>query len=382
MSRYSEEIWKRSLLSEYRKLQPLYANLINEIESLLLRTLEKKKITVHSIQSRVKSFESFYHKLLIQGITEKPFENVSDVAGIRIICLYARDLEEIKAAIREKLDILEADTIANSWKNIQSDLRAVHFLARLPKDARGVKYEAIRKLKCEIQIQTILMYAWDSAVYDIYYKQGVDTQHELYKTIEKELDLCRRIVGTPRLKSFFVQDLDKHQSVIEIYKSLMSASAEESKFQGFFEKYPGLLDPRVTRAFPRKSFAGENVPDFVLSLNDEGYILVELEKPSVRLYTKRGDPTAQLSHSEEQIRGYLKWAKEEKEFLRKRGLKNLNVENTTGLVVIGANLTLNEKHKLESHNANVRTGYTIKTFDRILEEYQFILANFAKFSRP
>jgi hypothetical protein len=170
-------------------------------------------------------------------------------------------------------------------------------------------------------------------------------------------------------------DLDAYQTKIETYRGLIDKGAGEPDFQRFFEENPVFLHPRTKETFPKKSFAGEDFPDFVLVLDDDSCLLVEIEDPKMKLYTKRGDPTAELSHSEEQIREYLRFAKEEKDFLRKRALKKLTVENVTGLVVIGSALAEEEKSKLDVHNSMVRGNYTVKTFDRILGENESILAN-------
>ena len=73
----------------------------------------------------------------------------------------------------------------------------------------------------------------------------------------------------------------------------------------------------------------------------------------------------------------MRWVKEEKEFLRKRGCENLSEDNTTGLIVIGkrVDLTPEELTKLKNINAEVRSRYLIKTFDDILEEAETLLKN-------
>jgi hypothetical protein len=169
--------------------------------------------------------------------------------------------------------------------------------------------------------------------------------------------------------------LDAYHTKIEAYRNLINKGAAEPDFQKFFEENPVFFHTRKMETFPKKSFAGENFPDFVLVLDDGSCILVEIEAPRMKLYTKKGDPTAELGHAEEQIREYLRFAKEEKDFLRKRGLKKLTVENVTGLVVIGSSLSQEEKSKLDVLNSMVRGNYEVKTFDRILEENEWTLAN-------
>jgi len=200
-----------------------------------------------------------------------------------------------------------------------------------------------------------------SMIVERLYGPIVDTESEAKKKAEEEAE--------------FVNARRK----IQEYKRLVNDDAEEPTFQRFFEETPSFLDPRVRKSIPKKSFAGEGYPDFLLILHDSSYLLVEIEKPSVRLFNKMGDPTYELTHAQQQIRDYLRWAIEEKEFLRKRGCPNISADNTKGLVVIGksSNLTTKELSKLENINAEVRSRYLIKTFDKILEA-EIILNNLRK----
>ena len=153
---------------------------------------------------------------------------------------------------------------------------------------------------------------------------------------------------------------------------------EEPKFQAFFEKNPTFLNWQTSKVLAEKAFGGEQFPDLILFLKNKSYIIVELEKPGVNLYTKRGDPSQELSHAEEQVRGYIRWAIEDKQYLRTRGLENITADNTTGLLVIGSYLTAEERKKLDTHNNSIRSMYIIKTFADILEDNEAILKNLTK----
>jgi len=192
-------------------------------------------------------------------------------------------------------------------------------------------------------------------------------------------DIITRIPSRQRYEQITTQRtyLNEIARAIEQYKRLVRRNAQESDFQRFFEKNPAFLEPRVKVSLSKKSFGGEGYPDFLLILNDLNHLLVEIEKPSDNLFTKKGNPTSKLSHAQQQIIDYLKWANEEKEFLRKRGCPNISADNTKGLVVIGksSDLTVDELRKLEGLNATVRSRYEVKTFDKIFTEYETILAN-------
>jgi HD superfamily phosphohydrolase len=177
-----------------------------------------------------------------------------------------------------------------------------------------------------------------------------------------------------------ISGLNEISSVANQYRRLINENAEESTFQKFFEENPTFLELRVKATFPKKSLGGESFPDFLLVLHDYNYLVVEIEKPGDRLFTRGGDRTSKLSHAEHQIIDYLRWANEDKEFLRKRGCPNISSDNTRGLVVIGKNSDLNDAQlrRLESINATVRGRYEIKTFDGILIEYEAMLANITR----
>jgi hypothetical protein len=160
------------------------------------------------------------------------------------------------------------------------------------------------------------------------------------------------------------------------YDKLLILNEPELVFQRFFEKYPVFLDPTVQHSYPHMPFGAEKLPDFILE-NNCGYIIVEIEKPSVRLFTKSGEPTAFLTHAQHQIRGYLEWASLEGDYLARRLCKSVSASNVKGLIVIGRsdNLSEVEKRLLLTINCEVRSKYEIKTFDQLVANLQAIAKN-------
>lgn len=177
-------------------------------------------------------------------------------------------------------------------------------------------------------------------------------------------------------------ELDKYESTIRTYEKMInSKDVDEKTIQKFLEENPYIINQGMKAITPKISFGGEKFPDFVAVLYNGKHILIEIEKPADRLYSKKGDPTAKFSHAEQQIEEYLKWASENKEFLQKRGLPNMRPENTKGLLVIGMNkgMTPEEKEKLEMHNYSTRSTYETKTFDEILLENQQVIKNIREY---
>lgn len=173
------------------------------------------------------------------------------------------------------------------------------------------------------------------------------------------------------------KDWAEYEKKVVEYRGLLDKSAEEPEFQKFFENNSVFLESKVRTSIPKASLGGEGYPDFFMILHDSSHLIVEIEKPAVKLFTEMGDPKAEFTHAQQQIRNYLKWAIEDKEYLRKRGFPNLTANNVRGLLVIGRSSDLDAKEltKLEDLNAEVRGKYEIKTFDRILEENEAWLKN-------
>ena len=178
--------------------------------------------------------------------------------------------------------------------------------------------------------------------------------------------------------------LDGYEKSVRDYeKMIKNPKVEEPDLQNFLKNNPSLIDGKITKLIPKKSFGGEGFPDFTAILHNGNYILIEIEKPQDKIYTKKGDPSAKFSHAEQQVRDYLKWANENKEFLRKRGLPNISAENTKGLLIIGMskNLSHEEKEKLKQHNFSVRSSHEIKTFDEILIENQQVINRIRRYNK-
>lgn len=180
-------------------------------------------------------------------------------------------------------------------------------------------------------------------------------------------------------------DLQGYEKSVRDYEELISRpGVEEVEIQKFFEENFILIDRAIEKIIPKKSLGGEGFPDFIVVRNDGNHILIEIEKPSKKLYTSRGNPTAEFKQAEQQILDYLQWANEEKEFLRKRGLPSITVESTSGLLIIGMSKDLDsdtgkkfERKKFACKHAD----YEIKTFDEILRENQQVIDSIRKHSK-
>lgn len=163
---------------QYEQNRPLYQQLVEEVVYMLRKALSEKSVETGDIVCRVKDFDSLYRKILKEEYKEDIFNLVEDIAGVRIICLYRSDLEKIEEIIRKKLDVIKAELLRDRSVG-QFGYMSDHYITRLPSSYSGDRYDAIKSLKCEIQVRTIAMHAWATVSHHLDYKQEFDIPTKL-----------------------------------------------------------------------------------------------------------------------------------------------------------------------------------------------------------
>lgn len=149
---------------------------------------------IHQIYSRIKSPKSILDKLCRKGFelsVESVWENLYDVAGIRVVCPFINDVYLIEKLIREKFGeyiAYERDYIESPKEN---GYRSLHIGLEMPVkvpvklDNYGDHME-VEKVKVEIQLRTIAMEFWASLEHSIFYKsEGI-----IDETLKAELKKC------------------------------------------------------------------------------------------------------------------------------------------------------------------------------------------------
>jgi len=165
--------------SHYAERFPLYERLISEVTFILENSIKENKIEVHGIQKRIKSYDSFYGKIVRHKISGDPFSQIEDIAGIRIVCLYRTDLERIQKLITQEFSVVKADIETKDLKETEFGYMSDHYIIKLSDNCKGRRYDEIKSLVAEIQVRTILMDAWDSISHHLDYKQDIDIPSQL-----------------------------------------------------------------------------------------------------------------------------------------------------------------------------------------------------------
>jgi putative GTP pyrophosphokinase len=173
--------FKERLKEKYDELKNCYEDLCDEVIYTLKKALQTNDVKIHSMfprETKIKTFESFFGKVVTKGILQNEFDAIEDIAGVRVICLYRADLRNIENVISESFELLESDT-SRTRTEAPFGYSSDHYIVKFGKSCSGPRYDNIKELKCEIQVRTILMDAWATVSHHVDYKQEIDIPKEL-----------------------------------------------------------------------------------------------------------------------------------------------------------------------------------------------------------
>lgn len=176
-------------LREYLRLQPLYSGALKTACARFEILDDEFSLThghdpIHHIESRLKTPESCYEKLKRRGF-EQTAENIrelSDIAGVRVVCGYVEDIYKIARVFLNQHDVRllkKKDYIKSPKPN---GYRSLHLIVQVPVALSFVA----TSVPVEIQLRTISMNMWASLEHEVSYKAGA----ELKKSAFTELKSC------------------------------------------------------------------------------------------------------------------------------------------------------------------------------------------------
>ncbi len=155
----------KGIMREYRT-----ANLISPIED---------------VTGRVKTVASIIEKSNRRNIPlDKALDVLEDIAGVRIICRFVDDIQEVIKLIRKRhgydMEVIEEEDYITNTKT--SGYRSYHITINYPMFVQG----EYRKIKCELQIRTLAMNFWATIEHSLRYKFDKNVPAE----IKNRLKVC------------------------------------------------------------------------------------------------------------------------------------------------------------------------------------------------
>lgn len=146
---------------------------------------------IEFIESRLKKPSSIARKLEKMGYevtVQNMTEHLSDIAGIRVLCAYIDDIYEIARMLAHQKDV-EIITVKDYIKHPKDNgYRSYHMIVEIP-----VYFsDAVRPVRCEIQIRTIAMDFWATLDHDMQYKKQVEDAEQIMQELKDCADIIHQ----------------------------------------------------------------------------------------------------------------------------------------------------------------------------------------------
>lgn len=205
-------------VDQYRKLRPTLESLGERVSQLLRDIATSADISVHAIETRAKTVESFSEKSARAGKSYKnPLKEITDLCGLRLILYYQEDVEKFVSAIRAEFEIDKRSV------DKRSELRAdqfgyisVHLICRVRSNrTRLLEWRKYKNVNIEIQVRTVLQHAWASISHALQYKHQSDIPDQFVRQLT-------RIAGLLELSDEQFSELRQKTSTLrsEVSRSL------------------------------------------------------------------------------------------------------------------------------------------------------------------
>ncbi|QVI30120.1 hypothetical protein MN2019_12970 [Mycolicibacterium neoaurum] len=166
-------------LQQYDENEPRYDALEKEVKFALSKAIDSAGLKVHSIVGRVKEAETFLEKIVRKGYTA-PFEQMVDLVGVRIVCLFIDDLNAVDDIIRGCFRVLKREDKGRGADPESWSYQSIHYDCTLAASDSGPRYDEIKGITFEIQVRTILQDAWATVEHYLAYK-GLTTVPDALK---------------------------------------------------------------------------------------------------------------------------------------------------------------------------------------------------------
>ena len=150
----------------------------------------KLRCPIHHIDTRLKSAKSILGKLQKKDLDltlSAACNNIYDIAGIRVVCSYIKDVYLIRDRLMAQDDIMIMQIKDYIETPKENGYRSLHMVIRVPVYFMNKK----QLVPVELQIRTLAMDLWASLEHDIKYKCLYQAETEDFS---EELKECSRLI--------------------------------------------------------------------------------------------------------------------------------------------------------------------------------------------
>jgi len=171
-----------------------FVNLKDAVVSIIANLATENGIDTLAIVGRAKDIESAVEKVKRKDYAD-PQSQMTDITGVRVIVYFESDVAKMSEVIRSsfRVDEVNSSNTDERMSTNQVGYRSVHFVCDLGDDRTKLpEFKALKGLKFEFQVRTVLQHAWAELAHDRNYKfAGTLPRH-----LERQLFLLAGLLET------------------------------------------------------------------------------------------------------------------------------------------------------------------------------------------
>jgi len=163
---------EKEILQTYSKNIDTYNELGEILHNKLTEMIKKHNFFTMEVSHRIKTVDSLADKLRRKSGKYSSIYDITDLCGARIICYLNDTVDKISEALRETFVVDEENSVdkREALSATQFGYLSLHNIVSLrPEDGYNVEF---CKIRCEIQIRTVLQHAWAEIEHDLGYKSS------------------------------------------------------------------------------------------------------------------------------------------------------------------------------------------------------------------
>ena len=199
----------KEFIAEYQTLMSYYkcAMLETETKFKVLNeqfSLQHERNPIESIKTRLKSFKSITEKLSRRELPISPesiWENLNDVAGIRVICSFIDDIYMLADCLTSQDDVKLIQVKDYIKEPKDNGYRSLHLIVEIPIFLCNEK----RFVRVEVQLRTISMESWAKLEHRMRYKKNL--REDLLEDTHDKLLECAYMSHLLDLKMQTIRDI-------------------------------------------------------------------------------------------------------------------------------------------------------------------------------
>lgn len=188
--------------------------------------LKDVHVPIEFVTGRLKPLASIYDKTLEKEMPFEPSEalanEIQDIAGLRIMCQFVDDIEQVVQILKRRNDIEiveERDYISDEKA---SGYRSYHVIVRYP--VQTIDGEV--SILVEIQIRTLAMNFWASIEHSLNYKYEGELPKEISHRLERAAEAAFRL---DEEMSLIRDEIQEAQLYYSAYKQKATRSYNKKK---------------------------------------------------------------------------------------------------------------------------------------------------------